>query len=91
MPRPSCAPPVLPSPLFLESVYEKKNQKYRQSFKQFGSVGPDLGPHCLKTKNDRHDAPTHPLTEVPGIGHERHTPIKSGGPGPLTFAVPTDC
>ena len=44
--------------LFLESVYEK-NQKYRQTFKQFGSVWPDLGPHCLQTKNDRDDAP-HP-------------------------------
>ena len=51
MPRPACAPQVLSAPLFLESVYEKKSQKYRQSFKQFGSVGPDLGPHCLQTKN----------------------------------------
>ena len=31
--------------------------------------------------------PTHPLTEIPGITHERHTRIKSGGPGPLTNAV----
>ena len=65
----------------------KKNQKYRQSFKQFGSVKQDLGPHCLQTKNDRDDAPTHPLTEIPGIAHERHMRIKSGGPGPLTIAV----
>ena len=32
---------------FLETVYEKKNQKYRLSFKQFGSVGPDLRLNCL--------------------------------------------
>ena len=56
MPRPTCAPPVLSVPLFLESVYEK-NQEYRHSFKQFRSVRPDLGPHCLQTKNDRDDAP----------------------------------
>ena len=50
-------------------------KKYRQSFRQFGSVGPDLGPHCLK-KNGREDAPTHPLTEIPGIAHERQTRIQ---------------
>ena len=38
-------------------------------------------------KNDIDDAPTHPLTEIPGIAHERHTRIKSGGPGPLAIAV----
>ena len=37
-------------------VSRKCNQKYRQSFKQFGSVVPDLGPYCLQTKNDRDDA-----------------------------------
>ena len=31
--------------------------------------------------------PTHPLTEIPAIAHERHMRIKSGGPGPLTIAV----
>ena len=57
MPRPACTPPVLSAPLFLESLYE-----YNQRFKQFGSVGPDLGPHCLQTKNDSVNAPppTHP-------------------------------
>ena len=38
-------------------------------------------------KKDRDDAPIHPLTEIPGIAHERHMRIKSGGPGPLTIAV----
>ena len=47
----------------------KNIQKYRQRFKQCGSVEPDLGPHCLQTKNDRYYAPTHPLTEIPGIAH----------------------
>ena len=56
MPRPACAPTVLWAPLFLESVYEKK-KKYR--FKQFGSVRPDLGLHCLQ-KKDRDDAPPPP-------------------------------
>ena len=56
----------------------EKNQKYRRSFKQLGSVEQDLGPLCLQKKNDRDDAPTHPLTEIPGIAHERHTRIKSG-------------
>ena len=65
----------------------KKNQKYSQSFKQFGFVGPVLGPHCLQTKNDREDAPIHPLMEISGIAHERHTRIKTAGPGALTIAV----
>ena len=38
-------------------------------------------------KNDREDAPTHPLMEMPGIAHEQHTRIKSGGSDPLTIAV----
>ena len=50
-------------------VSRKCNQKYRQSFKQFGSVMPDLGPHCLQSRNDRDDAPTHPLTEIPWTAH----------------------
>ena len=78
MPRAACTPTVLSAPLFLENEYEK-NQKYRQSFKQFGDFVPDLGPHCLQTKNDTDDAPNHPLTEIPGIAHVRHTWIKSGG------------
>ena len=45
---------------------------------------PDVGPHCLQTKDDRDDAPL--LTEIPGIAHEWHTRIKSGGPSPLTIA-----
>ena len=61
--------------------------KYCQSFRQVGYVRPDLVPHCLETKNDREDAPTHSLADIPGIAHERHTRIKSGGPGPLTIAV----
>ena len=40
-----------------------------------------------RQKLTRDDAPTHPLTEIPGIAHERHTWIKSGGPGPLTIAL----
>ena len=80
MPRPACAPPVLTAPLF---IYKTIN-KYRQSFRH---VRPDLVPHCLQTKHDREDAPTHPLAEIPGIAHERQTRIKSGGPGPLTIAV----
>ena len=88
MPRPACTLAVLSAPLFLESVYEKNYQKYRQSFKQFGSVEPDLGPHCLQTKNDRDDAPTHPPMEIPGILHVNGTRGSSqGGPGPLTIAV----
>ena len=45
------------------------------------------GPALSADKNDRDDALIHPLTEVPGIVHERHMRIKSGGPGPLTIAV----
>ena len=75
-------------PVFLESVYEK-NQKYLPSFKQFGSVGPDLCPHRLQTKNDRETMPPpHPSPDRnPGIAHEPHRRIKSEGPGPKTIAV----
>ena len=45
------------------------------------------GPPLSADKNDRDDAPTHPLTEIPGIAHEWHMQIKPGGPGPLTIAV----
>ena len=74
------------APLFLESVYENKNQKNRQSFKQFGSVKPDLA-HCLQTETMPPPPPTHPLTEIPGIAHEQHTHIKSGAPDPLTIVL----
>ena len=90
MPRPACAPPVLSAPLFLESVCGKKSE-IPSEFQTVWICRARPGPHCLQTKNDRHDAPTHPLTEIPEIGHERHTQIKSGGPGSLTIAVPTDC
>ena len=65
----------------------KTNQKYRQTFKQFGSDEQDLGPHCLQTKNGGDDTPTLPLMEIAGIAHERYMRIQSGGPGPLTCAV----
>ena len=45
------------------------------------------GPTLSEDKNDRDNAPTHPLTEIRGIAHERHMGIKSGCPGPLTIAV----
>ena len=87
MPRPACASTVLPAPLFLESVYER-NQKYRQSVKQFGSVEPDLGPHGLQTNMSETMLTPHQSPDGnPGIAHEWHTRIKSGGPGPLTIAV----
>ena len=55
-------------------------------FKQLGSGGPGPALSADK-KNDRDDAPTHPLSEIPGTAHERHMWIKSGGSGPLTIAV----
>ena len=41
-------------------VSRKCNQKYRQSFKQFGSFVTDLGPHCLQTKKYRQCPPPIP-------------------------------
>ena len=63
----------------------KKKSEIPSEFQTVWICRARSGPHCLQTKNDRDDAPT--LTEIPGIAHERHMRIKSGGPGPLTTAV----
>ena len=89
MHRPAYALAVLLGPLFLESVYEK-NQKYRQSFKEFGSVEPDLDPHFMQTKmTETMTPPPIPLQislelRMNGI---RRSSQGVGGLGPLTIAV----
>ena len=78
MPRPACAPPVLSAPLFIW-----KKSKIPPEFQTVWICRARLGPALfVDKKNDKEDAPTHPLTEIHGIAHERHT-----DPGPLTFAV----
>ena len=86
MPRPACAPPVLSVPLFLESVYAKKISELLSEFQTVWICRARPGPALSADKNDRDDAPTHPLTEIPVIAHKRHTWIKSGGPGPAVFS-----
>ena len=64
-------------PLFLESVYGKKSE-IPSEFQTVCICRARPGPALSADKNDRDDAPIHPLTEIPGIAHERHTRIKSG-------------
>ena len=72
------------------NFFKKKKKKKRCQSQNF------LDPRLLRDRerereierDDRDDAPTHPLTKISGISaHELHTRIKSWGPGPLTVAV----
>ena len=81
MPRPACAPPVLSQPLFLESVNRNTVSNSLDLSCQ------TLARTVCRQKMTETMPSTHPLTEIPLSEHERHTRIKSGGPGPLTIAV----
>ena len=71
MSRPACAPPVLSAPLFLESVayMRKKISEILSEFQTVWICQARPGSALSADKNDRDDALTHPLTEIPGIAH----------------------